>query len=79
MKGTTFENILDFNMIGITEIINKEKNFQINEMCRNNKIAFIYCEILGLSEFSFVDFVNEHVIFHDNGEDNKTCENLLWK
>ena len=50
----------------------KEELIEIDEICRKNKIAFIYAAILGLSGFVFDDFGPEHSILDDNGEDCKT-------
>ena len=72
MKGTLLENITKFNVIVITEVMQKEKLFEIDEICRKNKIAFIYSAILGLSGFVFDDFGSEHVILDENGEECKT-------
>ena len=72
MNGTILENITKFNVIVITEIMPKEKLFEINEICRKNKIAFIYSAILGLSGFVFDDFGLEHTILDSNGEECKT-------
>ena len=71
MQGSIIENIKNFNVIIITEIMKKEKIIEIDEFYRKNNIAFIYCSILGLSGFSFVDFGNGHVIYNNNGEENK--------
>ena len=71
MKGSIINNIKNFNVIVITEIMKKEKLIQINEICRKNKIAFIYCGIFGLSGFVFDDFGDEHIILNDNGRDAK--------
>ena len=72
MKGTLMENITKFNVIVITEVMNKEKLIEIDEICRKNKIAFIYSAILGLSGFIFDDFGMEHTILDENGEECKT-------
>ena len=72
MKGTILENITKFNVIVITEVMQKEKLIEIDEICRKNKIAFIYSAILGLSGFVFDDFGTEHTILDENGEDCKT-------
>ena len=72
MKGTILENITKFNVIVITEIMKKETLIEIDDICRKNKIAFIYSAILGLSGFVFDDFGLEHTILDDNGEDCKT-------
>ena len=71
MKGELMDNITKFNVIVITEMMPKEKLIEINEICRKNKIAFIYANILGLSGFVFDDFGPEHTILDDNGEDCK--------
>ena len=72
MKGELMENITKFNVIVITEVMDKEKLIEIDEICRKNKIAFIYSAILGLSGFIFDDFGPEHNILDDNGEESKT-------
>lgn len=72
MKGQLMENITKFNVIVITEVMKKEELIEIDEICRKNKIAFIYSAILGLSGFVFDDFGPEHSILDDNGEDCKT-------
>ena len=72
MKGTILENITKFNVIVITEIMKKEILIEIDDICRKNKIAFIYSAVLGLSGFVFDDFGLEHTILDDNGEDCKT-------
>ena len=72
MKGTILENVTKFNVIVITEVMQKEKLIEIDEICRKNKIAFIYSAILGLSGFIFDDFGLEHTILDNNGEDCKT-------
>ena len=72
MKGEILENITKFNVIVITEVMKKEKLIEIDEICRKNKIAFIYSAILGLSGFVFDDFGLEHLILDNNGEECKT-------
>ena len=71
MKGDIFENIRKFNVVVITEMMNREKLEQIDEICRENNIAFIYACSLGLSGFIFTDFGKEHTIFDDDGEECK--------
>ena len=72
MQGELMDNITKFNVIVITEMRSKEQLIEIDEICRKNKIAFIYAGILGLSGFVFDDFGPEHNILDDNGEDCKT-------
>ena len=62
--------IKNYNIIVITEIMNKEKLYIINEECRKYNIGFIYSLAIGISGFSFIDF-NEHIIFDKNGEKSK--------
>ena len=71
MKGDIFENIRKFNVVVITEMMNREKLELIDEICRENNIAFIYACSLGLSGFIFSDFGKEHTIFDDDGEECK--------
>lgn len=72
MKGSIFENIINFNVIVITEIMKKEILIKINEICRKNEIAFIYSGIFGLSGFIFDDFGEDHIITNDNAKEKKT-------
>ena len=62
MKGDIFENIRKFNVVVITEMMNREKLELIDEICRENNIAFIYACSLGLSGFIFTDFNTEQYI-----------------
>ena len=66
-----FSKIKDYNVLVITEIMNKEKLFIFNEECRKKKIGFIYAANIGITGFCFVDF-GEHTIIDKNGEENKT-------
>lgn len=62
LKEENFEdNIKEYEVIVITDILELEKIMKINEICRENKIGFIYCLSLGLSFYCFVDFC-EHTI-----------------
>ena len=68
--GNIEKYIKDYNVVVITEILEIEKLKKINEICRNNKVGFIYCLSLGLTFYCFVDF-NEHTIFDLTNEDKK--------
>ena len=46
----------NFNIVIITEILPLDESIEINEICRKNKIKFIYSAICGLSAFVFDDF-----------------------
>ena len=68
-----FKNeIKNYDVIIITEIIEKEILFEYNKICRENKKGFIYTSNLGLAGFLFVDFGDEHVIFNEIGSDPLT-------
>ena len=68
-----FKNeIKNYDVIIITEIIEKEILFEYNKKCRENKKGFIYTSNLGLAGFLFVDFGDEHVIFNDIGSEPLT-------
>ena len=41
------------------------ESIEINEICRKNKIKFIYSAISGLSSFVFDHFGDEHIIFDE--------------
>ena len=66
------ENITNFDLIIITEVMKIEDLFSINSICRKNGINFIYTLNLGLTGFLFNDFGNEHYIFDLNGEQKLT-------
>ena len=64
-------NIQNYNVLVITEIMNKEKLFLLNEECRKNKTGFIYASNVGITGFCFVDF-GDHEIKDKNGEECMT-------
>ena len=68
-RGKLKENINNFNVVIITEIMEQELLFQIDEQCHKNNIIFIYCLNLGLSGFIFCDFGNEHIISDPTGKE----------
>ena len=71
-NGNIIENLGKFNLIIITEIMNIDKLFEINEICRKKNIGFIYALNLGLTGFIFNDFGENHIINNINGEKNLT-------
>ena len=71
-KGFYKEDIKKFNLIIITEIMKIEELYEINNICRNNNINFIYTLNLGLTGFLFNDFGNNHYIYDINGEKDLT-------
>ena len=64
--------VKNFNIIVITEVMERELLLKINDFCHENKIGFIYAATLGISGFTFVDFGKEHFIRDKNGEECKT-------
>ena len=71
MEGSIIDNINNFNVIIITEIMKKEKLIHVDEICRKNKIGFIYCGIFGLSGFLFNDFGEEYIILNEDGKNTR--------
>jgi len=63
-------HIKEYNVVVITEILELEELIKINEICRENKVGFIYCLSLGLSFYCFVDF-GKHVIDNLTNKDKK--------
>ena len=73
MEGTDIlQKVKEFNVVVITEIMDLELLYKIDETCRENKIGFIYSAVLGVSGFVFDDFGKEHFIHDKNGEECKT-------
>jgi len=68
--GNLIKYINEYNVIVITEILDLEELIKINELCRKNKIGFIYSLVLGLTFYCFVDF-GEHTINNLNNKDRK--------
>ena len=69
-KGNFREDLNRFNLIIITEIMKIEELYEINEICRQNNIYFIYTLNLGLTGFIFNDFGDNHFVYDINGEKN---------
>ena len=65
------ENIENFHVIIITEIVNTKYLFSMSEKCHNKNVNFIYCLNLGLSSFVFCDFGNNHIITDPFGKERK--------
>ena len=62
---------LKYNVLIITEFLEKEKLIEINELCRINNIGFILSLEFGIYGFIFVDFGNEFIIQDETGEETK--------
>ena len=71
LKDKNIEQSIDqYDVIVITEICDLKRLAQLNEICRKNKVGFIYCLSLGLTFYCFVDF-NSHIINDLNNKDKK--------
>lgn len=68
IENVNEDKILDYlinnkyNVLIIAEIISKNLAIKYNQICRKNKIIFIYGAVLGLSCFIFSDFGKEHMV-----------------
>lgn len=71
LKNNLFDSIIKFNVVIISEIMDEEVLYKINNICRNNKIGFIYGCVFGLLGFIFVDFGIKFKIYDEYGEDEK--------
>ena len=71
LNGNLIENINNFEVVAITEIMDEDVLFTIDEQCHKNKIGFIYCLNLGLSGFIFSDFGEKHLINDYTGKEKK--------
>ena len=71
-EGNLKEDLIlnKFNLIIITEILNIENLYEINDICRHNNICFIYTLNFGLTGYLFNDFGDNHIIKDVNGEKN---------
>ena len=57
--------ISKFNVVVFTELQPVNFMIQINNICRQNKIKFIYACNLGLAGYIFTDFGQDHIIFEE--------------
>jgi ubiquitin-activating enzyme E1 len=73
-KGIHKEDIKNFNIIIISEIMNLEDLYELNKLTRKYNINFIYTLNLGLTGFLFNDFGENHSIYDSNGEKKLTYE-----
>ena len=67
-KGIYSEEIKNFNIIIITEMMKLEELYELDDICRKNKVNFIYTLNLGLTGFLFNDFGKNHLVYDLNGE-----------
>ena len=76
-KGKYNNDMKNYNIIIITEIMELEKLYDIDKFCRENKKYFIYALNLGLTGFLFNDFGEEHIVYDFNGE-KKVIYNIRY-
>jgi len=63
--------VCNFDVIVITEVISLELATQIDAECRKGNKGFIWSVATGISGFCFVDYGENFVIKDNNGEENK--------
>ena len=69
-KKTEIKNqILENDILIITELIDREILYEYNNICRENNKGFIYSCAFGLCGFIFNDFGDEHIIYNKTGKD----------
>jgi ubiquitin-activating enzyme E1 len=64
-------NITNYDILVATEIFDIETLINLNDICRENNVKFIYTSVLGLSGFIFNDF-GEHIIINKTGSEPQT-------
>ncbi len=67
-----FSNLIKYNVIVITEMMDENILIKLNEECRRNHIGFIYSCSLGISGFIFSDFGENFIIKDFNGLELKS-------
>ena len=76
IKEYTLDDIIklipkNFDVVVLSELISKKKSIEIDNICRNNNIKFIYTTALGLTGFIFTDFGLEHIIYEKSNKEMK--------
>ena len=60
---------MNYNVVCYTENFNGIQHlFQINKLCRENKVGFIVSETLGAAGYTFLDYGEQHMISDADGE-----------
>lgn len=67
------EVIGNYDCVVVTDTYDKKYLLELNQICRERKIGFIYAGNLGLYGFTFVDFGDEHKCHDQNGEESKAA------
>ena len=63
------DKISKYDVVLISEFLPEDEIININLICRNNKIGFIYTAELGIYGFCFVDFGDNFYVNDENGKD----------
>ena len=58
-----------YDVVLISEFLLRDKIIEINKICRQNNIGFIYTVELGIYGFCFVDFGDNFYVKDENGKD----------
>ena len=68
----TDEIVTNYNVIVVTEMFwPTERIKAINEICRANRMGFIFTETLGLAAYTFLDYGPEFMVTDKDGEQTK--------
>ena len=67
-----FTAVKAYNIVVISELMNRSDLIKLNLICRENNIGLIYSATLGITGYCFVDFGEKHIIRDKNGEECKT-------
>jgi len=66
-------SIKNYTVVCTTEFNSQSELIQLNELCRNNNVAFIAANTPGLFSFVFCDFGESHTVLDTTGEPPKTA------
>ena len=61
--------VAKFNTVILTEVADLTLATRINKACRENGVAFLYADVLGLFAWSFSDFGADFVVADADGEE----------
>ena len=57
---------MEYNILIVTRLLSKSNDIILNDLCRKNRIKFIYSSSNGLFSFIFNDFGKEHIIYEEH-------------
>ena len=73
-KGNNIiKELINFNLVIVTEIMDLDILYDINKKCRERNIGFIYTLCLGLASSIFVDFGERHIIKNRDDSPKQLC------